>query len=87
MRTAVAAAGGPGPEELGEWIGRGFALAQAREWIADGVPLEEAEAWRAIGIPEAGSALRWRVRGMTPGEARLLAGAGRGRRATRPRGR
>lgn len=76
MRTALATAGGPGPEELAEWLAAGFPPARAREWIADGAPLEEAEVWRAIGLGDAASALRWRVRGATPGEARLFAGIG-----------
>ncbi len=76
VRTALAAADGPSPEELGEWIAHGFSPAQARGWIADGAALGEAETWRAIGLAQAEDALRWRVRGVGPGEARLLESAG-----------
>lgn len=83
MRTAIAAAEGPHSEKLGEWLARGFTLSQAREWIADGVDLSEAVEWRAIGADDAGVALRWRVRGFRPGEARLFGQLGVRRRARR----
>lgn len=76
MRTAIAASGEFGPDELGEWLERGFPPAQAKDWISDGASLAEAEAWRAVGFAESCSALVWRVRGIGPGEARLLDAAG-----------
>ncbi|WP_449282921.1 hypothetical protein [Leucobacter sp.] len=66
MKTALATAGGPGPEEYREWLARGFTLVEAREWLVDGVELEEAERWRARGIGTASAALPLRVRGITP---------------------
>ncbi|WP_053385434.1 hypothetical protein [Leucobacter celer] len=66
MKTALATAGGPGPEEYREWLARGFTLVQAREWLTDGVELEEAERWRARGVGAASAALPLRVRGITP---------------------
>lgn len=66
MRTAIAAADGPGPEEYREWLERGFAPERAREWMADGASLEEAEAWRDVGAGVAATALAYRVRGITP---------------------
>lgn len=76
MRTAIATSGDFGPDELGEWLERGFPPAQAKGWISDGASLAEAEAWRAVGLAEPASALIWRLRGIGPGEARLLDAAG-----------
>lgn len=77
MRTAVAGARGPGPEEYRKWMAYGFSVAEAREWIRDGVDPEDALVWREAGVEDARDALRWRVRGFGAAEAASVIRLGR----------